>query len=52
MAHLTENEEEEDDMLDKAPGLVSTSRLGCQAIMAEGEVKIRIPRHTINQQVS
>lgn len=50
-AHLSDNEEEEDDMLDKAPGLRSTSRLGCQAVMDGGEVKILIPRYTINQQV-
>ena len=51
MAHLSDNEEEEDDMLDKAPGLRATSRLGCQAVMDGGEVKILIPRYTINQQV-
>lgn len=51
MKHLSENEEEEDDMLDKAPGLRATSRLGCQAVMDGGEVKILIPRYTINQQV-
>ena len=51
MEHLSENEEEEDDMLDKAPGLRATSRLGCQAVMDGGEIKILIPRYTINQQV-
>lgn len=51
MEHLSDNEEEEDDMLDRAPGLRPTSRLGCQAVMEEGDVKILIPRYTINQQV-
>jgi 2Fe-2S ferredoxin len=50
MAHLCENSETEDDLLDKAPGLTPTSRLGCQAVMAGGEVVILIPRYTINQQ--
>ena len=50
MGHLSENEEEEDDMLDKAPGLTATSRLGCQAIGSSGVVRIIIPRYTINQQ--
>lgn len=51
MAQLSENTEEEDDLLDKAPGLTPTSRLGCQAIIAGGEVVIVVPRYTINQQV-
>jgi len=51
MEYLSGNEEEEDDMLDRAPGLTSTSRLGCQAIVCSGEVKIIIPRYTINQQM-
>ena len=49
---LSENEETEDDMLDRAPGLTPTSRLGCQAIIEkDGEVVIVVPRYTINQQV-
>lgn len=51
MEHLSENSEEEDDLLDKAPGLTSTSRLGCQAVMDGGEITVMIPRYTINQQV-
>src|SRR5213596_3304530 len=47
---LSENTEAEDDLLDKAPGLTPTSRLGCQAVMRDGEVVILIPRYTINQQ--
>ena len=50
MELLSENTEEEDDLLDKAPGLTPTSRLGCQAVMREGDVVILIPRYTINQQ--
>jgi 2Fe-2S ferredoxin len=51
MELLSENTEEEDDLLDKAPGLTPMSRLGCQAVMREGDVVILIPRYTINQQV-
>jgi 2Fe-2S ferredoxin len=50
MEHLSENTEEEDDLLDKAPGLTPTSRLGCQAVIRGGEVVVVIPRYTINQQ--
>lgn len=51
MTQLSENTEEEDDLLDKAPGLTPTSRLGCQAVITGGEIVILIPRYTINQQV-
>ena len=46
---LSEAEETELDLLDKAPGLTPTSRLGCQAVI-EGDVEITvvIPRFTIN----
>ncbi|MBI4515943.1 MAG: 2Fe-2S iron-sulfur cluster binding domain-containing protein [Deltaproteobacteria bacterium] len=41
--------ESEDDLLDKAPGLTPTSRLGCQAVVErDGEVVVLIPRFTIN----
>jgi 2Fe-2S ferredoxin len=48
---LTPNEEEEDDLLDKAPGLTPTSRLGCQAVVTDpnAEITIVVPRYTINQ---
>ena len=38
------------DMLDRAPGLTPTSRLGCQAVIEDpdAEVHLRVPRHTIN----
>jgi 2Fe-2S ferredoxin len=41
--------EDEDDLLDRAWGLTPTSRLSCQAIVADGELVIEIPRYTINQ---
>jgi 2Fe-2S ferredoxin len=54
MEHLSENSETEDDLLDKAPGLTPTSRLGCQAVIDSDdgdEIVVLIPRYTINQQV-
>lgn len=41
----TDNEE---DMLDKAWGLSTTSRLSCQAIIAEADLTVEIPKYTIN----
>ena len=52
MENLSESEESEDYLLDRAPGLTPTSRLGCQAVFTkDGEVVIVMPRYTINQQV-
>ena len=50
MEFLSEAEEEEDDMLDRAPGLTPTSRLGCQSVIANpaAEIRIRVPMHTVN----
>ena len=50
---LSPNEEEEDDLLDKAPGLTPTSRLGCQAVVLDddAEITVVVPRYTINQQI-
>ncbi len=46
---LSEAEENELDLLDKAPGLTPTSRLGCQAVIDdECELTVLIPRFTIN----
>src|SRR5262245_28186835 len=46
---LSEAEESELDLLDKAPGLTATSRLGCQAVIEkDDEVTVLIPRFTIN----
>jgi len=41
-------EEKEEDMLDKAWGLEATSRLSCQAKVADEDLTIEIPRYTIN----
>ena len=38
----------EDDLLDKAWGLELTSRLSCQARIADSPVTVEIPRYTIN----
>lgn len=46
---LSEAEESELDLLDKAPGLTATSRLGCQAVITDdAEITILVPRFTIN----
>ena len=41
-------EEKEEDMLDKAWGLEATSRLSCQARVADEDLVIEIPKYTIN----
>jgi ferredoxin, 2Fe-2S len=48
---LSGAEESEEDMLDKAPGLTPTSRLGCQAVLEDddAEIVVVVPRYTINQ---
>ncbi len=44
---LTEMEDEENDILDKAFAVESTSRLGCQACVArEGAVEVEITRES------
>ncbi len=45
---LEESDELEDDMLDKAWGLEAESRLGCQAMVADEDLVIEIPRYTLN----
>ena len=45
---LEEASEKEEDMLDKAWGLEATSRLSCQAKVADEDVTIEIPKYTIN----
>lgn len=45
---LNEAEELEDDMLDKAWGLDPDSRLSCQAVVADEDLVVEIPRYTIN----
>jgi 2Fe-2S ferredoxin len=45
---LEEASEKEEDMLDKAWGLEATSRLSCQAKVADSDLTIEIPKYTIN----
>ncbi|MCK6440657.1 MAG: 2Fe-2S iron-sulfur cluster-binding protein [Planctomycetes bacterium] len=42
---LSTNEEQEDDMLDNAPGLTLNSRLSCQAevLRDDAEIVVRVP---------
>jgi 2Fe-2S ferredoxin len=51
LAALTPADESEEDMLDRAPGLTPSSRLGCQAVVTrdDAEITVVIPRYTINQ---
>jgi len=48
---LSEATEQEEDLLDRAPGLTPTSRLGCQAVPEDpdAEIVVWVPRFTINQ---
>ena len=48
MPALEEASEEEEDMLDKAWGLESESRLSCQVIVESEELEIELPKYTIN----
>lgn len=41
-------EETEEDLLDRAWGLEPNSRLSCQAILAQSDVLVEIPRYSIN----
>ncbi|MBI3221767.1 MAG: ISC system 2Fe-2S type ferredoxin [Nitrosomonadales bacterium] len=41
-------EEIEEDLLDKAWGLEPNSRLSCQALVADKDLVIEIPKYTIN----
>jgi 2Fe-2S ferredoxin len=45
---LTESDEEEDDLLDKAWGLDPDSRLSCQATVTDQDLVVEIPKYTIN----
>jgi ferredoxin, 2Fe-2S len=45
---LEEAAEKEEDMLDKAWGLEASSRLSCQAKVADEDLVIEIPKYTIN----
>ncbi len=45
---LLEASEDEEDLLDKAWGLEAESRLACQAIVADVDLMVEIPKYTIN----
>ncbi|RZL56715.1 MAG: ISC system 2Fe-2S type ferredoxin [Variovorax sp.] len=45
---LNASDETEDDLLDRAWGLEPQSRLSCQAILAQTDVTIEIPKYSIN----
>lgn len=47
-ASLNEADELEEDLLDKAWGLEACSRLSCQAVLAETDLVVEIPKYTIN----
>ena len=47
-ASLSDMEEGEEDMLDRAWGLEADSRLSCQAILGREDVTIEIPKYSIN----
>ncbi len=48
-ASLEEASEREEDLLDKAWGLESESRLSCQAIIEDEDLVVEIPKYSINQ---
>ncbi|MDE2606702.1 MAG: ISC system 2Fe-2S type ferredoxin [Burkholderiales bacterium] len=45
---LNELDENEEDMLDRAWGLEPLSRLSCQAIVAQKDLVVEIPKYSIN----
>jgi 2Fe-2S ferredoxin len=45
---LNAADELEDDMLDKAWGLEPNSRLSCQALVANADLVVEIPKYSIN----
>ena len=45
---LAEADELEEDYLDKAWGLEPESRLSCQALVADEDLVVEIPKYTIN----
>ena len=47
-ASLSEMEENEEDMLDRAWGLEPNSRLSCQAILDQKDLVVEIPKYSIN----
>lgn len=47
-ASLEPSTDDEDDMLDRAWGLTSVSRLSCQAKVEDTRLVVEIPKYTIN----
>ncbi|MCC6868031.1 MAG: ISC system 2Fe-2S type ferredoxin [Burkholderiales bacterium] len=47
-ASLPPSSDDEDDMLDRAWGLTSVSRLSCQAKVTDTKLVVEIPKYTIN----
>jgi len=45
---LGKMDESEEDLLDRAWGLEPNSRLSCQAILAQTDVVVEIPKYSIN----
>lgn len=45
---LDEASDKEEDMLDKAWGLESNSRLSCQLVIKDEDLEIELPKYTIN----
>ncbi len=45
---VIESEEDEDDLLDRAWGLESNSRLSCQVEVGSEDLEIELPLYTIN----
>ena len=45
---LPASSDDEDDLLDRAWGLTSLSRLSCQAIVQDAPLTVEIPKYTIN----
>lgn len=48
LSGLTAPDEIEEDLLDRAWGLEPNSRLSCQAIVAQTDLIVEIPRYSIN----
>jgi 2Fe-2S ferredoxin len=46
---IDEADELEEDLLDKAWGLEPESRLSCQAIVADKNLVVEIPKYSVNQ---
>ncbi|MDQ8034346.1 ISC system 2Fe-2S type ferredoxin [Bordetella genomosp. 1] len=48
LSSLEDATDAEEDLLDKAWGLTSSSRLSCQAIIEDADLTVEIPKYTIN----